>query len=519
MLDRRSSITLLAFLSCSSLLLASDLEQTLLAIQDALAAGSLSAASSMIETSLKDHPRDGGLVNLRGIVHAQRNELPEARADFEKAVRLAPGLQPAWQNLARACQLEAEQDKSAAPCALSAWQRVLQLKPDISEAHAALARLYQQQAKYSDSLQQVQFLRAPESEMLAIALVKCADLAALGRESEAKTIAASLAAQAEFSESDWQGVSESFSSPASAEVAVVLLENLDSRRAAGAVSLRSLTIVYEHLKRPQDARKVLEGVAMLDPQNTADLLELARLADEEKDYEGALGYLAHARDLTPDNAQIHFLFAMVAMKINLPVEARASLAKALDLEPENPAYNYGMGFAILSTRDAATAGSYFQKFVKAKPGEAKGHYALGIADFASGDYLNSKKEMESVARNPGNAGGAEYFLGRIARLENDLPSAAEHLRRSIGLLPGFAESHTELARVFLLQRKMLEARAELDQAIRLDPESFPANEQMLLLLKRTHDPAADKQSELLRKLDEERSKRAELMLRTVEARP
>jgi hypothetical protein len=40
-----------------------------------------------------------------------------------------------------------------------------------------------------------------------------------------------------------------------------------------------------------------------------------------------------------------------------------------------------------------------------------------------------------------------------------------------------------------------------------------------VLYKRTHDPRAEKQAELLKKLDEDRSKRAELMLRTIEVRP
>ena len=136
------------------------------------------------------------------------------------------------------------------------------------------------------------------------------------------------------------------------------------------------------MQRPADARSTLERVAVLDPRNTAHLLELARLAEAAKDYEGALGYLGHARDLAPDNPQIHFLFARVAVEMNLIVEARRSLERALALDPNNPAYNYAMGFVILRTRDAATASAYFKKFVEAIPQDVKGHYALGIAYFA-----------------------------------------------------------------------------------------------------------------------------------------
>lgn len=376
----------------------------LLAIQDAIQAGDLPAATRLIEQSLRQHPHDAGLLNLRGVVHAERSEIPEARKDFAEAVRLDPNLTPAWQNLARACQMQASQDSSAFSCAVDAWEQVSRLKPGDKEA-------------------------------------------------------------------------------------------LDS------------------------LRPLLEKIASADPKNPAPLVELARIADAAKDYQGALGYLAHARDLEPKNAQIHFLFAEVAMEMDLVMQARTSLDEALKLDPNNPAYNYAMGFVILQTRDAATAASYFQKFVAAHPENAKGHYALGIAYYASGDYAKSKQEMHRVERDPTTAGGAEYFLGRMARQEGDLDGAAQHLEKSIKLLPTFSESHTELARIWMQKGDLSAARAELDRAIKLDPQSFEANMQLLVVFRRTHDPKAAAQAELVKKLDATRSKRAELALRTVEARP
>ena len=198
--------------------------------------------------------------------------------------------------------------------------------------------------------------------------------------------------------------------------------------AASLQSLRLLGVAYEQQHMTAEARSTLERVAILDPTNTAHLIELARLAELTNDHEGALGYLGHAREISPGDAQIHFLFAMVSMKLNLPVEARSSLEKALAIDPQNPAYNYAMGFVILSTREAATAAEYFKRFVEARPHEPKGHYALGIAYFASGDWEHAKAEMELVEHNPSTAGGAEYFLGRIARLEDQFDAAAQHLQ-------------------------------------------------------------------------------------------
>jgi tetratricopeptide (TPR) repeat protein len=518
LISKLTEIALIVGVSLT-LLGATDQERDILAVQDAVQSGDLAAATRLIQAALKQHPNDGGLLNLSGVIHAQKNEIPEARSDFERAVRLSPSLTPAWQNLARACQLALPPTTDSASCAIRSWQRVIQLDPANAEARKSLATLYAQQGKYLDSLREIRALPQPEAASTPILLLKCADLAALRRTQEAQSLVAQLNKQPDLSDDLWPPVSPPFDTAPAAPVVATLVEALQERQAAGPASLRSLAIAYENLGRIPDAQKTLERVAALDSKNTAPLIELARLADAAGNHEGALGYLAHARDLAPNDAHIHFLFAKIAVEMNLPIEARASLSKALALDPENPAYNYAMGFVILSTRDAATAGGYFQKFVKANPKNANGHYALGIAYFASGDLEKSKAEMQLVQSDPKTAGGAEYFLGRIARQEGDAEAAAGHLHRSISLLSDFAESHTELARLYLLQKNFAAARAELDVAIRIDPQSFPANEQLLVLYKRTHDPAAEKQEAHLKELDADRSKRAELMLRTVEARP
>jgi tetratricopeptide (TPR) repeat protein len=332
-------------------------------------------------------------------------------------------------------------------------------------------------------------------------------------------VAARLATQSDFSEADFATMHGPLDSPKAAAVVSILAQGLDARHAAGFSTLQRLAVAHEQLQRPAAARKTLERVAQLDPRNPAHLLELARLAEDAKDHEGALGYLAHARDLAPDMARIHFLFGLIAGEMNLPIEARQSLDKALAIEPDNPDYNYAMGSAILQTRDAATAASYFQKFVKAKPADAKGHFALGVAEFTAGDYANAKQEMRIAGNSPMIAPAAQYYLGRIARLEGDLDQAQSRLNQAVTLMPKFSEAHTELARIAMLKGNLPEAHLQLDRALQLKPESFQANEQLLILYKRTGDARATAQAQALKKLDEERSKRADLMLRTIEMRP
>jgi tetratricopeptide (TPR) repeat protein len=305
----------------------------------------------------------------------------------------------------------------------------------------------------------------------------------------------------------------------SAAVVATLVEALDAQKGVSAASLRQLAIAYEQLNRLPDARKTLEKVAGMEPTNQAHLYELSRIAYLSHDLEGCLGYLAHIRDLTPNDPRVHFLFGLVTDKLELPIEARKSLEKALALDPQNPDYTYAMGAILLGSGKSADAVPYLAKYVSARPQDARGHFALGVAYFASGDYQSCRSQMLGLSKNPKTEAGATYFLGRVARVEGDYDEALAYIDRSLKLLPSFAESYTELGRIRMRQDRVEAARAAIEHALKLDPDSFQANTALLALYQRTHDPRAQEQAVRLRNLDDKRSKRIELMFRSIELKP
>ncbi|MDR3718899.1 MAG: tetratricopeptide repeat protein [Bryobacteraceae bacterium] len=495
------------------------IETEIIAIQGSIQAGNQTKALKEIEAALSRFPKAAGIFNLRGIVRAQRGQLALAREDFQSAVSLSPGLIPAWQNLARACQFTPGQDAETVACAVSAWQRVLLARPADIEARASLATVYEWQGRFTDSLRELQRLPERETARSSLLALRCANLAGLGRTEEALALARTLAQSPEFSEADAGSILPVLNNSKNAPIVIALLEKLDVRGGVSATSLKHLAVAYEQIQRLADARKTLERVALQEPGNVDPLYELARVAYGQKDLEGSLGYLAHVRDLTPNDARVHFLFGLVTMQMELPVEARKSLEKALSLDRQNPEFNYALGAAILSGGDGGTASKYLKIFVAARPAEARGHFALGVAYFTANDYDQCRSEMRIAGKDPKIEAGAEFFLGRIARIEENLNEAASHLELSTKLSPSFAEGYAELARVYIRQERLEGARAALDRAISLDPDSFQVNAALVLLYQKTHDPRLAEQGVRLRKLDADRSKRQELMLRTIEVRP
>jgi tetratricopeptide (TPR) repeat protein len=496
-----------------------DVERAIESIQDAMENGDRASASRMLTDALARYPREAGLLNLRGVMHAQQSELAEARADFQQAVQLSPGLTPAWQNLARACQIVSERDAAAMSCAAGAWERVLRARPADAEAMVALATVYEWQGKFADSLRELEKLPPGEAVSPGVLALRCGDLAGLRRAPEAAQAAETLAGAADFSEADAASIFPVLESTRNAGLIVKLVESLDARGKASTDSLARLAVAYEQLNRLPDARLALERVSAADPKNPRHLLELARVAHLSHDLEGCLAYLGHARDLTPDDARIHFLFGLVSVEMELPVEARRSLDKALAIDPKNPDYNFAMGSLLLNGGRATESLPYLTRYVAARPGDPKGQFALGAAYFDNMDYEECRKEMLGIAKGAKTEAGAAYFLGRVARVEENFDEARAELNRAIKLLPAFGEAHTELARVYLALGELAAARAAVDHAISLDSDNYQANQVLLAILERSHDSGAEKQAARLETLDAERSRRRELLRRTIEVKP
>jgi tetratricopeptide (TPR) repeat protein len=189
------------------------------------------------------------------------------------------------------------------------------------------------------------------------------------------------------------------------------------------------------------------------------------------------------------------------------------------LVPTNPWFNYARGSVELQGRSAWLAIPYFKKALAADPTNPRIHFALGVAQFASQDYESAKVEMTAIAQNKDTVGGAEYFLGRIAKTESDWAAAARHLQASVAAEPNYAESHAELGLAQLKLGDIVTAKSEMARALQINPNSYLANVDLLALYERTKDPAASAQREKLQAMDQQRSERQELMVRTIKVLP
>jgi tetratricopeptide (TPR) repeat protein len=492
--------------------------ELLLKLQQEIQQGNLDAARSQIDVALKEFPYDSGLYNLLGIVEAQQGKRAAAESDFRKAVERSPEFTGALLNLGRLYMEQAANGPKTSGQALEVYQKILRYDRTNAEALYQSAVLLTSAGSYQNSLNHLDRLPPEVQKRAQVLAIRCADESGLNQPALAAKAAESLLKSADLSQADVMSALPQVEAHEEA-LAVRLIEGLAARKLAGRETLWRLGSYYQRQGKLPQARETFEQAEQAGTPSVEILSELARVAYQQHDRDGALGYLAHARDVDPNNAGIHFFFGVVCIELNLPLEARKSLDEAVRLDPENAYYNYALGAVAVSGRDPAQAIPYFEKYIQRKPDDPRGRFALGTAYFYLANYEAASKNLRAVENRQETAPGAHYFLGRIAKLQDNLPEAENELRKAVAGNPQFVDALAELAQVHIKLERYDDASNELQRALELDPGNFRVNANLLVLYQKTKDPRASDQEARFEEIKKKRDEDEHLLWRTVEVRP
>ena len=494
-------------------------ESRILRIQELIQQHDLKQARLETATALRQFEADAGFENLLGVIAAQEGEYVEAERSFQQAVQHDPKFTGAYLNLGRLYQERSVVDPQAAVKALDVYRRVLLYDSVNAEAMYQSAVLLQKQRDYRASLANALRLPSESQDSAQVLALLCGDYAALGEAENAGKTADRLASAPDLSDSDIKQALPALELGKRYDLAITLIESLKARQSLSAEMLRTLGLAYERSERLPEARAALEQYATGGNLSISSLLELARVAYKQKDYRGALGYLAHAEDLDPNNASLHYYFGFVCLDLNLIAEARNSFEKAVKLDPENAQYNFAMGAASAFRHDPAEAVPYFEKYLKLKPHDPRGKLAMGAALFRAKDYQGAEPWLNEAVKIPATATLAHYYLGCIALQERRLEDARTQLLQALAARPNYADGLAELGEYYLLVKDYGEAEKQIRRALEIDPDHYAANFYLLNLYTRKGDPrheAQAKRFEELKKLLDEKTRE---FLRIVEVRP
>ena len=498
---------------------ASAYRQTLLLIQKQIEAGNFDAARVQISAAAKTYPADGGIENLLGVLEIQQGDKTAARQAFTAAVSHDPHLLGACLNLSRLDMETAATNPAARSEALRLDQKVLSAEPGNDEANYQIATILAWEKNYQRSLDHLQQLSAEARAQVGAEALLCEDSAALGHREETDQAATALSSNPDLAEEDANTCLPALRAAHRADLIVTIFTAAAMHHALSAHGLRILGLAQEAEGKLDQARATLEEAFSADSKSVAILEDLSRVAQTSGDYKGALGYVAHARDLKPEDASLPFEFGSICAKMGLLGESRKAIAEALKLDPGNPDYNFGMGTVVSFSQDPSQALPYLMKYRSARPQDPAGTLRLGETYFRAKDMDSATVWLKPALLHPSTASEAHFYLGRIARQQYRLDDATSELKQSLAIRPDQPDALAELGQIAVTKRDYPKASEYLDRAVKLDPENYGANYGLLLLYARTGDPRQDEQSKRFDGIKKEKDEQNRESMRSLEIRP
>jgi len=491
---------------------------TVLAIQQQIDSGDLAAARAEINAALGRYPRNGGLENLLGVVEAQQGHEDAARKAFRAAVRDEPTLAGAYLNLSRVDMETAARDAAARAEAKQMSMRAAELDPTNDEAHYLLATILTWESDYRGSLNELKRMSAAARSQVGVVALNCADEAGAGDAKLTVEAELALAAHPALSEQDAWTCIPQLRAAKRADLIDELLTATSEHGALSSRGLRMLGLAQEAEGKLPAARVTLEKAFAAGSDPVPTLVDLMRVAKSAGDNQGALGYLAHARDLDPKDARLPYEFGVICLRMGLFAEARKAIGVAMELEPENADYNLGMGLVVSYSEDPSQALAYLEKYHALAPGAADGMLALGGALFRAKEFDRAASWLKQAAQHPETASEAHYYLARIARQEGRLDEAKSELNACLHSEPNQVNALAELGQIEVTERDYQKAAETLQRAIALDADNYAANFGLLQLYARTGDARRDAQSKRFDAIKDKKEERDLQMMRSIEIR-
>lgn len=440
-------------------------------IASLIASRQLDSAVKLLNEFLSKSPNDVRAENLMGIALTEEGKLIEANRYFERATQHDPSFYPALKNLALN-ELRLNRPADAA----SHLEKVLQFSPKDPVANFSLAEIYYSEKRFQEAAQRFERSQELPFHQPRALLDYAASCAQSDQDEKAARIIEKLPDSAEaplhfragillaqitrYADAAHQFQIAWKAKPDSYEVGYNLtLADLKSRNYSDAIQTAQklisqghrtselyqlLSEAYEKSGKPVEAYDSLRAATLIDPKNENNYLDLVVLCVDHVNYDLALRIANVGLQHVPGSYRLLLeRGAVYAMKGQYE-DAVRDIHAAAALKPGKDLPYFAESMALMELDRMKESIQLLRQRVVINPNDYLLLYALGEALNRAGTTPGSPQAQEAI----------------------------QSLEKSVRLNPDFARSRAVLGTLLLGQGKVQQAAAQLQAALRLDPDDL-----------------------------------------------
>lgn len=462
----RRSAVLSIFFALSALALAHGQadRETIGSITGALQSRDFSGALSLCRAALAKDPGDYRVWTLRGMASAGTGDLSKALADYQHALKLAPGYLPALEG---AAQTEFQRGSEGA---IPLLDQILAERPDDPTSHALLAVLEYRKQDYTGAISHFEKATPAIAGQPAALTDYGLCLAATNRNEDAVHIfAQALALEPAKPEARYNLALAQWNAH-EAEDALQTLVPLTDATPANVDALALAADIDESKDDTAHAVELLRKALTINPKDVDVYLQFATLSFDHASPQVGVDMINFGLAQLPNEPRLYLVRGILLTQIGEFARAADDFETANRIDPSLQFLGVAEGLVRSQQHNSAEALARFRAAVKAHPNEAYAHYLLAEALLEDNKQYGNAEKQEEV----------------------------REAKRAVALDPKLTAACDLLATAYLESGNTAEAVSESRAALAVDPADQQAIYHLIVALRKSSDK--DEISGLLKRL-------------------
>lgn len=230
--------------------------------------------------------------------------------------------------------------------------------------------------------------------------------------------------------------------------------------------------VLHALGRTEEARTLFREVIRLDPDAGEGYLELAQLALDGQEIESAIQFAQQAATLMPSDLDAQVVLARTLMvRSQDRTRAENLVASLVRRLPTSARVQMLRGELAAAHNDLATARAAFESATAKDPTSVEAVRELVTMDVRAQKFDSARMRADLALAKAPNSPQLLVLAGRAHAAANDNRKAEELFRKAIAVDSGNLDAYTSLAGLYLIDRRLKEARTEFQEIASRQPQS------------------------------------------------
>jgi len=465
--------------------------------EDAFQKGLAALQDNRLEDALEDlnaaereHPDDARVRNFRGILLVRMGRTAAAAAEYQESIRLDPLLEDAYRNLGFLRWTEHQ----LAP-AREILERAVRLSPDDLFAHYYLGRVDLDVERYEYAFHELELSRQQWPGDAAFLIQVITGYISLGRKEDAHKSLEQLR-KLPLSEAQSVQLVSLLLSFHENDAAISLMQTLSGGNSPKQAKWAHFDLALVYLLAGSDEKAMVEAHRYWDslPQASEKSTEYAEgwsligiACAHLKQGDRSVNAFRQAANLAPDDEESWLNLTRELMELNRHPEAITAVQSGLDANPKSYALHLRLGAAYLAAGRYAESEKVFRDLVAAGDPLPTGYIGLAQVLLRTGRATEAVTKLSAAEKKLGPTFLLSYFRGLALDREGKPSEALAAFQAAVRLNSNSAEAHLNVGKMEFSLGQVHEAIAELQEALRLDPD----NKQAQRLLSQAYRRAGD----------------------------